>query len=317
MAFSRFTGIITNVAASNTDAWFRTHVGLSDALTAAGMPKTSDTGQVDWTTVTLPAVTVYTAYEIRRFNDAEQATEPIFFKIAYGFTNVSTTSHPTVRITVGRGSDGAGNLTGASSAVINVALNPTTTVRPWLLSSDGGGFACIAGVTPSIARVFFSLERARDIDGVPIPGVVLYTTAVSTAVATPSFSNSIAGIIDFANSVTYASNTVPVAYWKSIALYTDSLAYGDVYPFGIITIPTAGSSSPARSKLWVGAARSDFPDGAVVNVPRFSGGGTFKYLMEVKEGQTLGGGFGPSPSGAGSQVDDTSSGFAMPLIYWQ
>ena len=53
--------------------------GISAQLAAVGMVQTSDTGQANWAT----AVGADSPYEVWRFNDALQATKPIFFRLRY------------------------------------------------------------------------------------------------------------------------------------------------------------------------------------------------------------------------------------------
>jgi hypothetical protein len=59
--------------------------GLSAQLAAIGLVKTSDTGQIDWTTVLKPTSSgQIRGFEIWRFNDALQATKPVFIRLDYG-----------------------------------------------------------------------------------------------------------------------------------------------------------------------------------------------------------------------------------------
>ena len=97
----------------DTDARFRALASfVSDNLTAGGLPKTADTGQINLATVTRPAVNTSGGYEIRRFDDALQATKPVFFKIEYGTGAGSPGTGISFWLTIGTGSDGAGNITG-------------------------------------------------------------------------------------------------------------------------------------------------------------------------------------------------------------
>ena len=103
----------TAVAYCTTDAQFRT-IGsaIGSAIVAVNLIKTSDTGQINWTTVLKPTViNTVAGYEMFRFNDSLQSTAPVFIKIEYGIGNY-TTSYLGLWITVGTGTDGAGNLTG-------------------------------------------------------------------------------------------------------------------------------------------------------------------------------------------------------------
>lgn len=89
-------------------AWAK---GLSDALTAVGFNKTADSGQVVWdNVVAVPSINTYAGYEIRTLSDSQASALPIVMKIEYGTAGSST--YPRIQITVGRSTDGAGNLTG-------------------------------------------------------------------------------------------------------------------------------------------------------------------------------------------------------------
>jgi hypothetical protein len=94
------------------DADFRSWgSGLSAQFAAIGLVKTADTGQIDWATVLKPTASAQQrGYEIWRFNDALQATKPVFIRIDYGSGQV--TSAPGLWVTVGTGTNGAGTLTG-------------------------------------------------------------------------------------------------------------------------------------------------------------------------------------------------------------
>ena len=98
-----------------SDAGFRAWGSEFHAqMVSIGLTLTSDTGQINWTTVTRPAITVSAGYEIWRFNDTLQATTPIFIKLEYGTGGTAT--YPTMWITVGNGSNGSGTLTGLTSS---------------------------------------------------------------------------------------------------------------------------------------------------------------------------------------------------------
>jgi hypothetical protein len=95
----------------DSDAVFREWgLEFSTKLGLVGLVQTADTGQINWTTVVRAGANADAGYEIWRMNDTEQTPYPIFFKITYGTAN--GVSAPRIRFQVGRGSDGAGALTG-------------------------------------------------------------------------------------------------------------------------------------------------------------------------------------------------------------
>lgn len=91
---------------------------LSAALQACGLLQTADTGQINWTTVAYSNTASFSSgYEIYQFTDELQATSPVFIRIDYGTGNQPgvATGSPSIWVTVGTGTDGAGNLTGVVS----------------------------------------------------------------------------------------------------------------------------------------------------------------------------------------------------------
>jgi hypothetical protein len=84
--------------------------GIHDGLASfADLTQTADTGQINIATANRPAANGVAGYEVWRFNDAMQATMPVFFKLEYGIDNSPTL--PQLIITIGKGSNGAGTIT--------------------------------------------------------------------------------------------------------------------------------------------------------------------------------------------------------------
>ena len=93
-------------ATFNDDATFRQWGrGISEQIAAMGLVRTSDTGQIDWATVLKPASTAFAGYEMWRFDDALQATAPVFIKLEYG---ANAGNRPYLRPQVGQGTSGTG-----------------------------------------------------------------------------------------------------------------------------------------------------------------------------------------------------------------
>lgn len=159
MSISTFTLPSQN----STDAEFRNMVaGSRAALTAAGLVRTSDTGQIDPVTVLRPAASTAAGYEIWRFNDAAQATAPIFFKLEYG--SGSPQARVQLWLTVGTGSNGAGTITDirGTRQGITPTANSATIADCWAAAGDGYAVLCLFAGTNG---TFFFIERARAADG--------------------------------------------------------------------------------------------------------------------------------------------------------
>lgn len=158
-----------NQPSNSLPAW---GAALSAAIQACGLIKTADTGQINWATVTQPgSVDIVAGYEIYRFNDALQATSPVFMKIEYGSGGQLATT-PQYWIRFGTGSDGAGTLTGRVSSRMQF--------RHWeVLGGAAGTVARDCYVSGSTGRLsfnmwvnydqryssFFSVERTKNSDG--------------------------------------------------------------------------------------------------------------------------------------------------------
>lgn len=170
------TATFLSKAQLTTDAIFRTWgKGLSDAIQAVGLVKTADTGQIDWLTVLAPTTPdQICGYEIFRFNDALQATSPIFIKISYGSGayGVSATTCPYIKTAVGKGSDGSGNLTNILHIERNTYTSGnsnSTNYNSYVSSGDGSMLAFTLWPMSSMDThgYRFVLERSRDAIGLP------------------------------------------------------------------------------------------------------------------------------------------------------
>lgn len=94
---------------------------LNTALAAIGLVQTSDTGQINWSTVNHPGGgSIAAGYEIWRFADST-----IYMKLEYGSSTSSTA--PQMWITTGTGSNGSGTLTGQLSTRNTIGTNTTIT----------------------------------------------------------------------------------------------------------------------------------------------------------------------------------------------
>lgn len=145
------TSTYTSTWEAKTNAGFQAWgSAISAAIRACGFAATADTGQINWTTVASPTTNNAVAgYEIYAFNDTLQSTSPVYFKLSYGsgsYHASSTNGYPQLLITVGTGTDGAGNLTGVTtSANIQTmgtasaagGITNTTTQYPTYVCGDG------------------------------------------------------------------------------------------------------------------------------------------------------------------------------------
>lgn len=131
----------------SSDTDFRTWgSNISAALLFAGLVQTSDTGQINWTTVTRPGTTSTSAgYEIWRFADTLQSTAPVFIKVEYG-TGISV-DRTSMWITVGSSANGSGTIGGQ--------VGTRRQITPFASKTAGVTLPCyVAGTSGRIAVAF-------------------------------------------------------------------------------------------------------------------------------------------------------------------
>lgn len=132
---------------------------------AGGWVQTADAGQTNATA--LPAATAAgqaVGYEIWRMSDALQATAPVFVKVEYGSgTSVGPVA---LWITVGTGSDGAGNLTNVivPRQVASLAGAGTLGGSQAWGSAASSRIAWTCGDGPN-ASLVFGIERNKNVQG--------------------------------------------------------------------------------------------------------------------------------------------------------
>lgn len=159
---------------SNTlsdDATFRTWgSSVAASLQAAALTKTSDTGQIDWTTVTRPTTAnTFGGYEIYKFTtDTKLADLGCYIKLEYGVG--SATTRAALAVTVGTGTDGAGTLTG--QVTTRTAFTPADSPfgsTPTYCSGGDGRVAAIfntsAGGSTAGGNFLLVVERTRNSEG--------------------------------------------------------------------------------------------------------------------------------------------------------
>ncbi len=177
------------LVAPATDASFRDWGSELDYnLTLAGLLQTDDTGQIDWATVAVPVVNNTAAgYTVWQFNpaiDTLQLTTPIYLKLEYGRGGNANT--PMMWITVGTGSDGAGNITGTffprQTMFVNTSPQTEVTNNPtWSYIVHVDGFLGIAFKT----NVNENIYNTSGITGSMVGGVFLSRTSDANGVMTP------------------------------------------------------------------------------------------------------------------------------------
>jgi hypothetical protein len=147
---------------------------IHDGIAAVGLVQTADTGQIDPSRAVNPRTTLtLIGYEIWRFDDALQATQPVFLKVAYYTGNPSTVF--VIRLTVGLGSDGSGTLTTPSTEMTGAcANNPSGTGYIYIYFYKGAFGIFSTGYTSGADRLnWLWVERLRDPGGAYINALIV------------------------------------------------------------------------------------------------------------------------------------------------
>lgn len=146
---------LTNSSDANFRGWGK---AISDQMATSWTQ--SDTGNIDWTTVTAAAGTnTAQGYEIWRSNDAAGSITQLYVKLEYG--SGSAANNPSVWLTVGWGSNGSGTLTGTGlSTRKQITFTATATVSPMNLGV-GTGWFCLAIGDVNNNSSLISVERTQ------------------------------------------------------------------------------------------------------------------------------------------------------------
>ncbi|MGH8173130.1 MAG: hypothetical protein ACREPX_08275 [Rhodanobacteraceae bacterium] len=200
------TNSTNTVIAHSSDATFRTWVAefIAQCL-AVGLTQTSDTGQINTSTVNRPGTNTDGGYAVFRFNDTLQATAPIFLKFYFGTAGTATT--PRIRIQHGTASDGAGTVSGLGSVNTEnftnaTAPGSTVTLYPshFCYSATLGVFCFswkFGGRGTGLPQANYIGGRSSDSTGAPTGDAYAYVTSTGGSTAWTT-----------ARSISYLSSTI-------------------------------------------------------------------------------------------------------------
>lgn len=246
------------------DATFRASgQAISNAL-AALFVRVPQAGDINWTTVVRPSNAV-AGSEIYRFNDSLQSTAPLFFKIEYATTGGQT--RPMFYITVGKGADGAGNITSvllARTAILSSAGGTTNTpVNSYIGSGDGSCF--VMSLWPSdpafsggLSGSIFVLERSRDDSGNATAAAVFWYVNTGYSGAGVK-TEAVDYVATTKNTTTYGCIPIPMTCSAGV-----SLSNGVTTPVFTGTVITPGRTAWVPTSI-IGCARAEFGIGTVVS----------------------------------------------------
>lgn len=159
--------IFSIVPVNSTDAEFRAWGSALSAQLETMLTRVITSNDINWTTVTRATTnSQFMGFEVYRFNDAAQATHPVYFKIEYG-SGTSSATMLGVRLTIAKGCDAAGVLSGILLAQTQiVSSSPNSTPQTSYISSSGSHFswALCVQLTSATGGALL-IERAVNGDG--------------------------------------------------------------------------------------------------------------------------------------------------------
>lgn len=265
----------------STDPGMRAWVQeFSTALQAAGLVKTSDTGQFNFTTATR-TTNQPSGYEIYRLNDSLSSSRPVFFKIEYGSSGSPT--QPQIWVTVGNGSNGSGTLTGqlSSRSVIGggTISSTTTNFDTRICVTDGAFWFTLKAGSMGITNrgpFIFSYERGVNDSGALLSswGVIQYSTSTAT-------SQSRLEVFDYIlnNTFTIAdgSQAVVVGGVSSSLVGTDVQVYTNFVPTPRVR-PRWSCFTVLESEFANGSTFTTIPVGSTVSHTYIALGANSRYM---------------------------------------
>jgi hypothetical protein len=287
------------------DRWQNIH----DSLVAAGLVQTADTGQVaDFNALgNAPALAgslQTVGYRIYRFDDTAQATRPIFVRMDYGHYSGSATSPRMLatRVTVGGGTDGAGNVTNVIQSVLDQRWTTTTSITTNVPAFFGTGVdktALVFGLYNDGNQGFpFIIERFRNADGSVNPDrVALQINGGSSAMSALITAKWDTGLwVKTTDTVNNVSDPILAQYGPPKAIGSGSGA-----AISLVAESKVGCSVPApfTYKMWPGLlshvhyAQADLAAGITFSIDRFGVSRSYKSLGQLARGvPDVGGGTG-------------------------
>ena len=245
---------------TNDDA-FRAFGGALSAQLGAMLTRVVTSSDIDWLTVTRPANAAYAAnFEVYRFDDAAQATHPLFFKFEYGQNSNSVY----LRLTIAKACDAAGVLSGVILPATVIIQNGASMsgIQNCYISNGSGSSLSLAFYPTSISSLGGGLiiERAYASNG-SIDGSALWVAFKNNSTVSNNWNQR---MIDYSTGTLNSVSTTGM-FPTPVALTSGaSLANGTVTPY----FPAA-CFTPA-GKYWIpraalGGALVDCAAGAVIN----------------------------------------------------
>lgn len=267
----------TAISSCTTDAIFReTGQKFAAAFAAIGLVKVPFTGQINWATVAKPATAkTVQGYELWRFDDALQATAPVFIRIGYGGGYSAT--YFGLNLQIGTGHDGAGNLTGTVSAAGWTSPHSDQAApHPFWVAGDAGRLLVnMFTATSTYSASHALVERIAGPGGAPsAAGVTLLIAGGGGSINVNCSSTIRPGGVDTQTAAPYACTTMPAGTSgmvdNEVSVYPVRvwMARRETPPLHSLVCyfgADIAARTPFQARGWDGALRSYYPLGVRIS----------------------------------------------------
>ena len=236
-----------NTLAIGTTAQFQAWaLQVHTAILATGLVQTADTGQIVFSTVSVPVATNTKAgYAMYAFNDSNQGSYPCYIRVDFG--TASNLGYPSMWIQIGTSTNGAG--------VIGTIQSPT-------IQTQETGVSYISGISGTSSRLtmalsytygapaydnFLSIERLQTVSGTDSTTGLVFTW-VKNYMGTNSY-------VGGGQQVLYFTGTQPVANYS-----------------GGYALPTVFANASNTSTTWTNGGNNVYlglvyPVGQIIHYP--------------------------------------------------
>lgn len=148
----------------SSDAAFQTfNSAIDTAILAMGWLHSSDTGQMNPATTNRAGVNTNAGYIIYKMDDALQATAPCFMKILFGQAGTATMYRLIIQLSTA--TDGAGTLTGNTTAAQTIASTGTSAALNCYFSGSTSRLNMALFPSQNNATTGLYIERDKDATG--------------------------------------------------------------------------------------------------------------------------------------------------------
>lgn len=249
------TALLQLAPDNSSDAAFRLWgKGIADQIIAFGWTRTSDTGMINWTTVTRPTSSAdYRGYDVFQMGDTLNGTTgPMVLKIQYGGES-SSGQDPALKISVANRSNGSGTLLGNvynSAGIFVPDATRSTDLYRCTMSGATNRLAMALwdnGLGGNPGMLYFSIERSHDSTATDTDDGFIVIVSANSSSGVFALTNQIFVPRETLGSVqtvsTHLAALVPYTEISSSSVYAGKIGIYPIFPYyGIMGNPSLNTA---------------------------------------------------------------------------